>query len=51
MDQWSYEFRRKKKYFIIGSFQNAWKDSRTLNTKVEKDSRTNIKGNTVYEIT
>ena len=37
----------KKIYVIICSFQNAYKDSRTLKTEVEKDSRTNIKGNTV----
>jgi hypothetical protein len=37
----------KKKIFTICSFQNASKDSRTLKSKVEKDSRTNIKGNTV----
>ena len=40
----------KKKIFTICSFQNASKDSRTLKSKVEKDSRTNIKENTIYRV-
>ena len=40
----------KKKIFTICSFQNASKDSRTLKSKVEKDSRTNIKGITVLHL-